>query len=94
MPRTIQLPDLESQTRLNLTRWTEILAADGVKAINVAWLERATSTNKKFHVVEGSNHMQLYDVPKYVDEAVSVLATFFKSNLDLKESIVEESAVA
>jgi hypothetical protein len=39
MPRTIQLPDLESQTRLNLTRWTEILAADGVKAIDVAWLE-------------------------------------------------------
>lgn len=25
--------------------------------------------------------MQLYDVPKYVDEAVSVLAPFFKSNL-------------
>jgi hypothetical protein len=30
--------------------------------------------DKSFHVVEGSNHMQLYDVPKYVDEAVSVLA--------------------
>jgi len=43
--------------------------------------KRAASTNKKFHVVEGSNHMQLYDVPKYVDEAVSVLAPFFKSNL-------------
>jgi hypothetical protein len=38
--------------------------------------------------------MSLYDVLKYVAEAVSVLATFFKSNLDLKESIVEESAVA
>lgn len=25
--------------------------------------------------------MQLYDVPKYVDEAVSVLAPFFKSKL-------------
>jgi len=25
--------------------------------------------------------MQLYDVPKYVDEAVSVLAPFFRSKL-------------
>ena len=43
--------------------------------------ERAASTNKKFHVVEGSNHMQLYDVAKYVDEAVSVLAAFFRTSL-------------
>jgi hypothetical protein len=35
-------------------------------------LKRAVS--KHIHVVEGSNHMKLYDVPKYVDEAVSVLA--------------------
>ena len=40
---------------------------------------RAASKDKKFHVVEGSNHMQVYYVPKYVDEAVSVLAPFFKS---------------
>lgn len=32
------------------------------------------------HVVEGANHMSLYDVPKYVDEAVSVRAPFFKTN--------------
>ena len=43
--------------------------------------KRAASTDKKFHVVEGANHMSLYDVPKYVDEAVSVLAPFFKSIL-------------
>src|SRR5262249_36217083 len=43
--------------------------------------KRAASANKKFHVVEGSSHMQLYDVPKYVDEAVSVFASFFKANL-------------
>ena len=42
---------------------------------------RAASKDKKFHVVEGSNHMQLYDVPKYVDETVSVLTPFFKSKL-------------
>jgi fermentation-respiration switch protein FrsA (DUF1100 family) len=43
--------------------------------------KRAASKNKNFHVVEGANHMSLYDIPKYVDEAVSVLAPFFKSNL-------------
>ena len=54
--------------------------------------KRAASTSKKFHVMEGANHVSLYDVPKYVDEAVSVLAPFFKTNL--KERVVEESAVA
>jgi len=49
----------------------------GSKWISDDLYKRAASTNKKFHVVEGSNHMQLYDVPKYVDEAVSVLAPFF-----------------
>ena len=43
--------------------------------------KRAANADKKFHVVEGSNHMQLHGVPKYVDEAVSVLAPFFKSKL-------------
>ena len=36
---------------------------------------------RNFHVVEGANDMSLYDVPKYVDKAVSVFAPFFKSNL-------------
>jgi uncharacterized protein len=43
--------------------------------------QRAASTKKQFHVVEGANHMQLYDVPQYVDEAVSVLAPFFTAHL-------------
>jgi uncharacterized protein len=42
---------------------------------------RAASNNKNFHIVDGANHMSLYDVPKYVDEAVSKLAPFFKANL-------------
>lgn len=44
---------------------------------------RVASKNKKFHIVEGANHMSLYDVPQYVDEAVSVLASFFKENLSV-----------
>ena len=43
--------------------------------------DRAASTDKSVHIVEGANHMELYDGEKYVDEAVSVLAPFFKAKL-------------
>lgn len=39
-----------------------------------------TITKKNFHVIKGSNHMQLNDVHHYVDEAASVVAPCFKSN--------------
>lgn len=42
---------------------------------------RVASKDKNFHVVQGANHMSLYDIPQYVDEAVSVLASFFNKNL-------------
>jgi fermentation-respiration switch protein FrsA (DUF1100 family) len=42
---------------------------------------RAASKDKHFHVVEGANHMVLYDIPRFVDEAVSKLAPFFKDRL-------------
>jgi len=42
---------------------------------------RAASVKKNFHVVNGANHMSLYDVPQYVGDAVSVLAPFFTANL-------------
>ncbi|QTC89638.1 hypothetical protein [Brevundimonas pondensis] len=42
---------------------------------------RAASTDKSLHVVEGANHMDLYDGEKYVAEAVSVLAPFFTARL-------------
>lgn len=37
--------------------------------------------DKNLHIVEGANHMSLYDVQPYVNEAVSVLVPFFKKNL-------------
>jgi fermentation-respiration switch protein FrsA (DUF1100 family) len=42
--------------------------------------KRAASKNRNYHVVEGTNHISLYDVPQYVGEAVSKLAPFFKTN--------------
>lgn len=53
----------------------------GSKWMSDDLLARAASKDKALHVVEGANHMSLYDVPKYVDEAVSVLAPFFQSRL-------------
>lgn len=43
--------------------------------------KRAASKDKSFHVVEGSNHMQLYDGEAEVDEAVSKLGPFFNEKL-------------
>ncbi|MEU2799527.1 alpha/beta hydrolase [Streptomyces sp. NPDC006863] len=42
---------------------------------------RAASKDKSFHVVEGSNHMELYDGEKEVAEAVSKLGPFFADKL-------------
>ncbi|MEC3891135.1 alpha/beta hydrolase [Nocardiopsis sp. LDBS1602] len=42
---------------------------------------RAASEDKSFHVVEGANHMELYDGEKEVAEAVSELGPFFTDKL-------------
>lgn len=42
---------------------------------------RAASAEKGFHVVDGANHMMLYDGAQYVAEAAGVLATFFGKHL-------------
>lgn len=53
----------------------------GSKWMSDDLLARAASQDKAMHIVEGANHMSLYDVPNYVDEAVSVLASFFQRTL-------------
>lgn len=37
--------------------------------------------DKRYHIVEGANHMDLYDGKAYVAEAISVLAPFFEETL-------------
>lgn len=54
----------------------------GSKWMSDDLLVRAASKDKTLHIIDGANHMSLYDVPKYVDEAISVLATFFQSKLN------------
>lgn len=53
----------------------------GSKWMSDDLLARAASTDKAMYVVEGANHMALYDGKPYVAEAVSVLAPFFQSRL-------------
>ncbi|SFH06264.1 alpha/beta hydrolase [Pedobacter insulae] len=44
-------------------------------------ISRAASTDKTKYVVEGANHMVLYDGEKEVNEAIGQLAPFFRKNL-------------
>ena len=50
MPITIELPDLNSQTRFNLNRWAEILA-DPV----LAKLPNRIETDRHGHILMGGN---------------------------------------
>lgn len=54
----------------------------GSKWMSEDLMARAASTDKTLHIVQGANHMSLYDVPQYVDEAVSQLAPFFLAKLN------------
>ncbi|MGB3434333.1 alpha/beta hydrolase [Achromobacter sp.] len=53
----------------------------GSKWMSDDLIARAASADKMLHIVEGADHMDLYDVPRYVDEAVSKLARFFQAKL-------------
>lgn len=44
-------------------------------------INRAASTSKEKYVVKGANHMSLYDIENFVNEAVEQLGNFFKKNL-------------
>jgi len=53
----------------------------GSKWMSDDLLARAASTDKQLHVVNGANHMSLYDVAQYVAEAVATLVPFFQRTL-------------
>lgn len=66
-----------------LTQPVQIVVGNqsGSKWMSEDIYNRAASINKNIHIIEGANHMQLYDVPQYVQETVSVIVPFFKNNL-------------
>lgn len=66
-----------------LTQPLQIVAGSeaGSKWMSEELYNRAASAEKHFHIVKGANHMELYDVPEYVKEALSVLVPFFKKHV-------------
>ncbi|SEP00060.1 alpha/beta hydrolase [Propionispora vibrioides] len=75
--------DALSMVDLFLTQPLLIIAGRkaGSKWMSDQLYERAASKNKIYHVVEAASHMSLYDIPQYVEEALSKLVPFFKANL-------------
>jgi len=59
----------------------------GSKWMSDDLIARAASKDKAIHIVEGANHMSLYDIPQYVDEAVSVLVPSFKKIFNLLKKL-------
>ena len=53
----------------------------GSKWMSDDLMKRAASTDKNMHIVEGANHMSLYDGEAEIAEAVSVLAPFFQTKM-------------
>ncbi|MCB1760251.1 MAG: alpha/beta hydrolase [Gammaproteobacteria bacterium] len=53
----------------------------GSKWMSDNLMERATTTDKNMHIVNGANHMSLYDGEAEISEAVGVLAPFFQSKM-------------
>lgn len=75
--------DAYNKAEAFLTQPLQIVAGSvaGSKWMSDDLFQRAASQDKNFHVVDGANHMSLYDVTQYVDEAISVLAPFFGRTL-------------
>ena len=75
--------DAYSKAEAYLTQPLLVVAGSeaGSKWMSDDLFARAASTDKQFHVVEGSNHMQLYDGEPQIADAISALAPFFKAKL-------------
>jgi fermentation-respiration switch protein FrsA (DUF1100 family) len=79
--------DAYTMAEVFLTQPLQIVVGSeaGSKWMSDDLLKRAGSKDKHMHIVKGSNHMKLYDVPRYVDEALSVLEPFFQKHLMTKQ---------
>ncbi len=75
--------DAYHMAEVYLTQPTQIVAGSqaGSKWMSDDLYDRASSQDKRYHIVEGANHMDFYDGKAYVAEAISVLAPFFEETL-------------
>jgi fermentation-respiration switch protein FrsA (DUF1100 family) len=53
----------------------------GSKWMSDDLMKRAGTKDKRQYVVEGANHMSMYDGENYINEAIRQLAPFFKSKM-------------
>ncbi len=60
----------------------------GSKWMSDDLLARAASTDKHMHIVEGANHMDMYDGEAEIAEAIGVLAPFFERTLSERSESV------
>ncbi len=75
--------DAYHMAEVYLTQPMQIVAGSqaGSKWMSDDLYDRASSQDKRYHIVEGANHMDLYDGKVYMAEAISVLAPFFEETL-------------
>lgn len=66
----------------------------GSKWMSDDLLARAASKDKAMYVVEGANHMDLYDGKPFVAEAVSVLVPFFQEHLAMAAQTASKRTAA
>ena len=81
--RQIITYDAYHMAEVYLTQPIQIVAGSqaGSKWMSDDLYDRASSQDKRYHIVEGANHMDLYDGKVYMAEAISVLAPFFEETL-------------
>lgn len=60
---------------------TVVGSAAGSKWMSDDLIRRAASTDKNMHVVQGANHMELYDGVSEINDAIGALAPFFNRTL-------------
>ena len=65
----------------------------GSKWMSDDLMNRDGSKKKEMYIVKGANHMSMYDGRKYIDDAISRLAPFFRSNLGVAAKKEELAAV-
>lgn len=75
--------DAYAKAEAFLTQPLQVVAGSvaGSKWMSDDLFARAASKDKSFHIVEGANHMDLYDGEKEVAEASKVLGDFFARTL-------------
>lgn len=71
----------KAETFLTQPLLTVVGSEAGSKWMSDDLIKRAASKDKAMYIVQGANHMSLYDGENYMDEAVGQLAPFFTKYL-------------